>query len=68
MATLAKEAGVRIDPLDVSRPELYRDDLWQAPFRELRAKSPVHYVEDSGFGPYWSISSYKPIVQAESLP
>lgn len=68
MATLAKEADMRIDPLDVSRPELYRDDLWQAPFRELRATSPVHYVEDSGFGPYWSVSSYKPIVQAESLP
>ena len=68
MATLAKEADVRIDPLDVSRPELYRDDLWQAPFRELRATSPVHYVEESGFGPYWSVSSYKPIVQAESLP
>src|SRR4051812_4160204 len=68
MATLAKEADVRIDPLDVSRPELYRDDVWQAPFRELRAKSPVHYVEDSGFGPYWSVSTYKPIVQAESLP
>jgi cytochrome P450 len=69
MATLAKEADVRmVDPLDVSRPELYRDDVWQAPFRELRANSPVHYVEHSDFGPYWSISSYKPIVQVESLP
>jgi len=69
MATLAKEADARmVDPLDVSRPELYRDDVWQAPFRELRAKSPVHYVEHSDFGPYWSVSSYKPIVQAESLP
>ena len=69
MATLVKEADARmVDPLDVSRPELYRDDVWQAPFRELRAKSPVHYVEHSDFGPYWSVSSYKPIVQAESLP
>jgi len=69
MATLAKEADARmVDPLDVSRPELYRDDVWQAPFRELRATSPVHYVEHSDFGPYWSVSTYKPIVQAESLP
>jgi cytochrome P450 len=74
MATLANEAvpaaagAWPIDPLDVSRPELYRDDTWQAPFRELRATSPVHRVEKSGFGPYWSVSSYKPIVEVESLP
>ena len=57
-----------MDPLDVSRAELYRDDTWHAPFRELRATAPVHRVEDSDFGPYWSISSYKPIVEVESLP
>ena len=69
MATLLRDAEVpAVDPLDVSRAELYRDDLWQAPFRELRATSPVHRVEHSDFGPYWSVSSYKPIVQVESLP
>ena len=70
MATLAEQmvgAGT-VDPFDVSRPELYRDDVWQEPFRRLRAESPVHYVPESGFGPYWSISTYKPIVQVESLP
>jgi cytochrome P450 len=69
MATLAPEAAARaVDPLDVSRPELYRDDVWQAPFRELRATSPVHRIEHSGFGPYWSVSTYKPIVHVESMP
>ena len=69
MATLAPEApALAVDPLDVSRPELYRDDVWQAPFRELRATSPVHRVEHSGFGPYWSVSTYKPIVHVESMP
>ena len=57
-----------IDPLDVSRAELYRDDTWQAPFEELRANAPVYRVEGSDFGPYWSVSTYKPIVEAESLP
>jgi cytochrome P450 len=66
MATLAADAAV--DPLDVSRAELYRDDVWHAPFARLRAEAPVHYTEDSAFGPYWSISSYKPIVHVESLP
>jgi cytochrome P450 len=70
MATLAEETVETraVDPFDVSRPELYRDDVWQEPFRRLRAESPVHYVPESGFGPYWSISTYKPIVQVESLP
>ena len=70
MATLAEPAmhGVAIDPLDVSRPELYAEDRWQAPFRQLRENAPVHYVADSGFGPFWSVSSYKPIVEVESLP
>ncbi|WP_374147114.1 cytochrome P450 [Sphingomonas sp. 28-63-12] len=70
MATMAPAAPQTnsIDPLDVSRAELYRDDVWQAPFRQLRAESPVHYVPHSDFGPYWSISTYKPIVEVESLP
>ena len=70
MATAATEQpGTSVaDPFDVSRPELYRDDVWQAPFRTLRAESPVHKVEHSDFGAYWSVSTYKPIVEVESLP
>ncbi len=70
MATLAADPAITraVDPFDVSRAELYRDDVWQAPFRQLRAQSPVHYVPHSDFGPYWSISTYKPIVEVESLP
>ena len=69
MATLARDVAQQtVDPLDVSRAELYRDDLWQAPFAQLRADAPVHYVEHSDYGPYWSVSSYKGIVEVESLP
>ena len=70
MATLAKEveAPRQVDPLDVSRAELYRDDTWRAPFARLRAEAPVYRCEDSDYGPYWSVSTYKPIVEAESLP
>ncbi|MEG3146434.1 cytochrome P450 [Sphingomonas sp. RT2P30] len=70
MATLAQEVthDQTVDPFDVSRPELYTEDRWQEPFRQLRETSPVHYVPESGFGPYWSVSSYKPIVEVESLP
>ncbi|HVI99708.1 MAG TPA: cytochrome P450 [Sphingomonas sp.] len=68
MATLVEEQRTAVDPLDVSRAELYRDDTWHEPFRTLRATSPVHYTPASEFGPYWSISTYKPIVHVESLP
>ncbi|UZK70855.1 cytochrome P450 [Sphingomonas sp. S1-29] len=69
MATLAPEAPARaVDPLDVSRAELYRDDSWHAPFAELRAKGGIHYTEHSDFGAYWSVASYKPLVEVESLP
>ena len=69
MATLATGPEPKtVDPLDVSRAELYRDDIWHAPFRELREKAPLYYTEHSEFGPFWSVSTYKPIVQIESLP
>lgn len=70
MATLAPAAAplAPADPLDVSRAELYTEHRWQEPFRRLRAEAPIHRCEDSAFGPYWSISTYKPIVHVESLP
>ena len=70
MATLAQAAPETrtVDPLDVSRAELYRDDTWHEPFRTLRATAPVHYTEHSDYGGYWSVSTYKPIVHIESLP
>jgi len=67
MATLAPHA-THIDPLDVSRAEIYRDHQWHEPFRRLRAEAPVYRCEDSAFGAYWSVSTYKPIVHVESLP
>ena len=70
MATLAQtpDSDTPVDPLDVSWGELYRRDTWQAPFARLRAETPVYKCEASDFGPYWSVSTYKPIVEIESLP
>jgi cytochrome P450 len=53
---------------DVTRAELWAEDRWQEPFRQLRAEAPVHYCPESKFGPYWSISTYKPIQHIEALP
>jgi cytochrome P450 len=57
-----------IAPIDVSLPELYSEDRWHSLFRKLRAEAPIQYVPESAFGPYWSVSTYKPIVQIEALP
>ncbi len=66
-ATLGRTASP-IAPIDVSEAALYAEDRWQAPFRTLRAEAPIQYVPDSKFGPYWSVSTYKPIIQIEALP
>lgn len=67
MAT-AYQTASEVDPLDVSRAELYAEDKWRAPFATLRRDDPIHFTPDSEFGPYWSITTYKPIVHIESLP
>ena len=68
MATLMQATAPAVDSFDVSRAELYRDDTWHAPFAQLRAEAPVYRCEHSDYGPYWSVSTYKPIVEVESLP
>jgi cytochrome P450 len=67
MATTAQRDRAAA-PIDVSRPELYAEDRWQEPFRTLRAQAPIQYVPESPFGPYWSVSTYKPIVFIEAQP
>ena len=66
-ATLERTASP-IAPIDVSLAALYSEDRWQEPFRKLRADAPIQFVPESDFGPYWSVSTYKPIVHIEALP
>jgi cytochrome P450 len=68
MATVLRPEPEAIDPLDVSRAEMWAEDRWQEPFRQLRAEHPVHYCPESKFGPYWSVSTYKAIQHVEALP
>ena len=70
MASAATQTGTQspIAPIDVSRAELYEGEGWQEVFRKLRAEAPIQYVPVSDFGPYWSVSTYKPIIHIEALP
>lgn len=68
MATVIREAPAIANPLDVSRAELWSEDRWQEPMRQLRAESPIYHCPESKFGPYWSVTTYKPIQHIEALP
>jgi len=66
MTPIFKNAGDAIDPLDMSRAEIYAEHRWHEPFRKLRAEAPVYRCEHSDFGPYWSVSSHKLIQEVEA--
>ncbi|XOV87630.1 MAG: cytochrome P450 [Pseudomonadota bacterium] len=51
--------------LDVSRPELYRDDTWGPVFARLRQEDPVHYQAHSANGAFWSVTSHALIKEVD---
>jgi cytochrome P450 len=58
--------SVPLDEVDVSRPELFRDDTWQPWFARLRREAPVHFLADSVNGPFWSVTSHQLIKEVDS--
>ncbi len=64
-ATHTSAFDLPLDQFDVSDPGLYQDDAWRPYFDRLRREAPVHYVPDSPYGPYWSVSRYKDIMHCE---
>ena len=56
---------IPLEQIDVSNPRLYRDHAHGPYFARLRREDPVHYCADSRFGPYWSVTRYKDIMQVD---
>ena len=54
--------------MDVSDPALYEAHSFHPLFRELRENDPVHYCEQSQYGPYWAITRYRDIVAVDMNP
>jgi len=44
--------SVPLDQIDVSNPELFKNNTHWDFFRRLRREDPVHYCANSLFGPY----------------
>jgi cytochrome P450 len=55
-----------IELIDVSRPELFRSNTLWPWFERLRREAPVHYCAASAFGPYWSVTKYRDIMEVET--
>jgi cytochrome P450 len=58
-------AAIPLDRIDVSQPRLFETDTVGTYFARLRREDPVHFCADSEFGPYWSVTKYKDIMQVE---
>jgi cytochrome P450 len=57
-----------VDQIDVSNAKIFVHDVWPDWFARLRRDDPVHYMADSQFGPFWSITKYKDIMKVETNP
>ena len=60
--------AIPLEDIDVSNPELFRNNTMWGYFERLRREDPVHYCKDSLFGPYWSVTKFKDIMQVETHP
>lgn len=55
-------SSLAIEDVDVSNPFLWRQGLWDAYFRRLRNEKPVHFQQNSAFGPFWSVTRFSDIL------
>jgi cytochrome P450 len=65
-ATLPDAYSIPIANIDVSDPRLNLTGQWSPYFARLRDECPVHYLEDSPFGAFWSITRYDDIMFVDS--
>lgn len=57
--------AIPLEDIDVANSELFSSNTMWPYFERLRKEDPIHYCKDSEFGPYWSISKYKDIIEVE---
>ncbi|WP_332770348.1 cytochrome P450 [Phenylobacterium sp.] len=55
-----------LETLNPAQPLLFADDQLWPYFERLRAESPVHFTEDSAYGPYWSVTRYNDIMAVDT--
>ena len=62
----AKAFSMPLDQIDVSDPGLFENDTVGHYFERLRRDDPVHASTSPLFGPYWSVTRYKDIMEVDT--
>jgi|TARA_B110000305_G_scaffold64905_2_gene72470 cytochrome P450 len=57
--------SIPLENINVSDPNLFMNDNHWGYFERLRKEDPVHYCEDSLFGPFWSVTKFNDIMEIE---
>ncbi|HYW03601.1 MAG TPA: cytochrome P450 [Gammaproteobacteria bacterium] len=69
VATAREEAwAMPLEEIDVSREDRFQNDTFWPFFERLRREDPVHYCRESYYGPYWSVTRFRDIMQVETHP
>ncbi len=58
--------SIPLAEVDPGHPALFQHDTLWKHFERLRAEDPVHYVEESMFGPYWCITRFDDIMAVDT--
>ena len=56
---------LRIEPVHPADPQNFYDGSWKSLFAQLRREDPIHFTAESPYGPYWSITRYNDLVEAD---
>ena len=48
-----------------ANPKLFIEEKILPYFEQMRAHDPVHYCADSPYGPYWSVTRYRDIMEVD---
>ena len=57
--------SIPLEDINVSDPNLFMNDNHWGYFERLRKEDPIHYCEESLFGPFWSVTKFNDIMEIE---
>ncbi|MFP6792931.1 MAG: cytochrome P450 [Pseudomonadales bacterium] len=57
--------SIPLEDINVSDANLFMNDNHWGYFERLRKEDPIHYCEDSLFGPFWSVTKFNDIMEIE---
>ena len=57
---------IPLERINIANPFLFQQDVHYSWFKRLRDEAPVHYCEESFFGPYWSVTRYDDIMKVDT--